>query len=101
MTNVTVGAKALYDIKGALSTSTPGVVVVRPNGVYPDLTPYASAGSVEKYVLQFTPAYVPGTPIELSLAVTTRHGTATLLYTLPPVHPVSTPLLTETSANPA
>ncbi len=95
VTNPVVSAATLTGLTGTLSSSTPGVTVTQAASTYPNLAPGASSAGARRYVLQLSSAYVPGTPVELSLAVNSVQGTATLLYSLPLGKPLPTPLLTE------
>ena len=79
-----------------LSTTTPGVTVTQDQSPYPNMDPGATSVNKKDFVLQTSPSFVPGTPIELTLTVrSSDHGAATLLYTLATGTPVPTTLLTE------
>src|SRR5206468_2063053 len=62
---------------------------------YPSLAPGASAANNTDFILQLSPGFVPGTPIELSLAVSSSLGSTTLLLTQTTGTPVYTTLLSE------
>ena len=84
------------DVSAVLSTTTPGVAVVRARSKYEDIRPGATQTNRSDFVLRIDPAFVPGTTIELALQVS--HGDAapaTLLQSVFTGTPHATPLLTE------
>jgi hypothetical protein len=88
-------AGAVTGISAAILISTTGVSVVQATSAYPDIAPGATAQNSSDFVLQISPQFTPGTPIELTLAITTVQGPATLLLTLQTGTPVHTTLLSE------
>jgi hypothetical protein len=79
-----------------LSTTTPGVTVTQDQSPYPNMNPGDTSVNKKDFVLQTSPSFVHGTPIELSLDVrSSDHGATTLLYTLFTGTPVTTTLLSE------
>jgi hypothetical protein len=87
---------AATGITATLSTATAGVTVVQPSSAYPTIAPGANALNLSDFVLQVSPAFVPGTPIEATLNVVSNQGTATLALTQQAGTPVYTTLLNET-----
>jgi hypothetical protein len=83
-------------ISATLFTSTGGVIATQAVSAYSDLAPGASATNSTDFVLQLASSFVPGTSIELSLAVTTAQGSTTFLLTQETGTPVYTTLLSET-----
>jgi len=77
-------------VSGALTTSTANVTVLTGASAYADVATLGSSSNATAYKLKLTPSFVPGTSIELSLAVTTAQGPATLLYTIKTGKPVTT-----------
>ncbi|HLW98829.1 MAG TPA: S8 family serine peptidase [Candidatus Acidoferrales bacterium] len=72
----TTGVNAATGISAVLTTTTPGVTVTQPNATsFPDMPAGATGGSNQS-PLSFTLAsnFVPGTPIEFSLALTYTGG---------------------------
>lgn len=95
VTNPVTSAATLTGLTGTLSSLTPGVTVTKATTTYASLAPGASSKGQDHYVLQLSSAYVPGTPVELSLAVRGNQGATALLYSLPLGTPKATTLLTE------
>jgi hypothetical protein len=90
-----LSATTLTGVAGTLSTTTPGVIVSQAVSAYPALLPGATAANATPYVLQISPAFAPGTPIQLTLSVATAQGPATLRLTRTTGTPVYTTLLSE------
>jgi hypothetical protein len=88
-------AGTVSGISATLSTTTPGVTVTQATSAYPNLAPGASAANSTSFVLQVSSGFAPGTPIELSLNVSTAQGNTTLLVTQQTGTPVYTTLLSE------
>jgi hypothetical protein len=79
-----------------LSSSTPGVTVSQAQSPYPNMQPGDTSTNTKDFVLQISPSFVPGTPIELSLSVRSNlHGDATLLHTLFTGTPAPTTIFSE------
>lgn len=91
-----LSAGTVGGISATLSTTTPGVTVTQAVSAYPAISPGATATNATDFVLRISSAFVPGTPIQLSLAVTSAGGSATVLLTLQSGTPVYTTLLNET-----
>jgi hypothetical protein len=83
-------------IFATLFTSTPGVTITQSSSAYPDLAAGASNLNTTDFILQLSPGFAPGTPIELALAVSSGLGSTTLLLTQATGTPVYTTLLNET-----
>ena len=89
-------ARKVDGVNAILSTTTPGVAVVRARSKYEDIAPGATQTNRSDFLLRIDPAFVPGTTIELALNV--GHGDdaqATLLQSVFAGTPHATPLLTE------
>jgi hypothetical protein len=97
VTNPVSGARTLHGIGARLSTTTAGVRVHADDEAhYPNLAPGTAATSDHDFVLDVSPSFVPGTPIELTLTVHgDEDGSATLLYTQFTGTPQATTLLAE------
>jgi len=77
-----LSAVSLHDVEGRLSTTTAGVTVREDEAHYGSIAAGATATNSHDFVLQISPSFVPGTPIELTLeAQGDEDGSATLLYT--------------------
>lgn len=96
-------ANFIETITGRISCSTPGVTVLSANSSFPNLAPGASANNGTYFILRLAPTFVPGTKLELSLAVrTATDGDTTLKFQLNTGTPQPTVLLAEnfdTTAN--
>ena len=83
-------------VNAVLSTTTPGVSVVRARSKYEDIRPGRTQVNRNDFVLHLDPAFVSGTTIELALQV--GHGDdaqTTLLQSVFTGTPSVTPLLSE------
>jgi hypothetical protein len=90
-----LNAGTMSSISATLSTTTAGVTVTQTTSTYPDIVPGASAVNGTDFILQLSSTFVPGTSIELSLAVSSTQGSTTLLLTQPTGTPVYASLLSE------
>ena len=82
VTNPVVGAGAVTDVVGTLTSSTPGVTFPEAVRSYGAIPAGATASSSAPFVIQ-VPGYLPsGTKVELKLALTTANGTTTLPFEL-------------------
>ena len=89
-------ARKVDGVTGVLSTTTPGVSVVRARAKYEDIRPGGTQTNRTDFVLRIDPAFVAGTTIELVLNVGhDDDGQATLLQSVFTGTPHATPLLTE------
>ncbi len=88
-------ASIVSAIIGVLSSTTPGVTVTQGSSSYGSLNPGSSGQNTSDYILTLSSAFVPGTPIELQLAVNSSAGSTKLLYTLPSGTVLKTTLLSE------
>jgi len=90
-----LSASSVTGISATLSTTCPDATI--PDGVssYPAAAAGASVENVSPFVLHLAPAFVPGTPLELTLEVASDQGTASLPFTLATGTPIFTPVLVE------
>ncbi len=68
------GAAIATNTQGVLSTSAPGVTVTTANANFGSITPGFGANSLTPFVIQTAPTFVPGSPINFSLALTSTEG---------------------------
>ncbi len=91
-----ISAKSINGLRAWLKSSTPGVHVLLPWGVYPKLSPGESGSNLFPYLLRVDNSFVPGTEIELELHVWgPRFRTAVLHHTLFTGTPQTTTLFAE------
>ncbi len=90
-----LNAAAVSSVSAILSTTAPGVSLVQPGSSYPNIAVGANAINLSGYIVQISPAFAAGTPIEFSLAITTAQGSATVLFTQQTGTAVYTTLLNE------
>jgi hypothetical protein len=91
-----LNAHVVHDVDAVLATFTPGVSIGDSRGEYEKIRPGETEVNKESFVLHISPAFAPGTPIELALRVGgEEHGHATLLHTLFTGTPKVTTLLNE------
>ena len=90
-----LNASMIVGISGTLSSVTPGVTILQAVSTYPDLAPGITGTNAIGYQLQLSPSFAAGTPIELSLTVSSTEGEISLPFTLQTGTPVYTTLLLE------
>jgi hypothetical protein len=78
-----VGCHVASGVTGNLSTGTPNVVVVDPNTTYPNIDENATGTNSPNFQLSTAPGFSCGTPVDLSLAVSSANGSGTLPISLP------------------
>jgi hypothetical protein len=83
-------------VSGTLTSATPNVSIITGNSGYPDVPTLGSSTNSTPFKIKLAPGFVPGTSIELSLAITTAGGNTTLLYTLPTGQAQVTPIYSAT-----
>jgi hypothetical protein len=101
--NYTLNALSRDDaenVTAVLASSTPGVQILQPIGIYGKIAAGATKASTLDYLVRLASSFDPGTPIELRLVATGRFGgsrprSATLRHTLFTGTPLETVLLTE------
>ncbi len=84
--NVTVrnvGCHAATGVTANLSTSTSNVVVRDPNTTYPSFNENATATNAVPFQLSTSAAFTCGTPVAVSLALSSANGSGTLPISLP------------------
>jgi hypothetical protein len=91
-----INARSIHAVLAVASTTTPGVTVEQPLGVYGSLTPGQTRDNLFAYRLRLAPEFVAGTPIELSLRVLGSTGLPrTLLATVQTTAPVAQTVFAE------
>ena len=91
-----LNAHEVDDVNAVLSTTTPGVSIVRARARYEEIAPGDTRVNRRDFVFAVGPTFAPGTPIELALRVGgEEHGQTTLLHTLFTGTPHATTLLSE------
>ncbi|WP_437970440.1 hypothetical protein WMF04_14615 [Sorangium sp. So ce260] len=76
--NPVSGRTTLSEITATLATETPSVTVVRASATYPDIEPLRVAASDAPFLLTTARDFAPGSPIELTLTVSSAQGTIEL-----------------------
>lgn len=71
---------AFTNVKATLSTSTPGVTMIVGATDYPNIAYGATSTNTTPLKIRLGSAFVPGTPIDLKLHVTSAQGSTDLLY---------------------
>ena len=87
VTNPTLNPGVITGIVATLSTTTPTVTVVQGTSGYPSIAPGATATNDTDFIVQLSPAYVRGTPLDLVLNVSSNQGLTVLRFT----HSTGTP----------
>jgi hypothetical protein len=78
-----LGQGTVTAVNATLSTSTPGVAITQPASTYPNVSPGAVVTNATSFQIVTTPAFVCGTPVVVSLALTSAGGFYTVDFTLP------------------
>jgi hypothetical protein len=68
---------------GTLTTSTPNVTITQATSAYPNIAPGFTQNPIAKFGLSTSPSFVCGTPIALTLTVTSSHGTDVFNFSVP------------------
>ncbi len=79
-----VGTLTASHVSAALSSTTPGITVAQGVSAYPDVAPGTSASNLLSFKISSSPAYVCGSPVILTLALSYDGGAGTLSFS-PPV----------------
>ena len=80
--NPNASATTFTGITATLSAATPGVSVLVADAMYPDLVPLATGTNFLPFELAIDPGFVPGTDIDLVLAVSSGGASIDLPLTL-------------------
>lgn len=78
LANPISGRTTVSRITATLSTETPSVTIVRASALYPDIEPLRTVAGDAPFVLRTARDFVPGTPIDLTLTVSSAQGTVEL-----------------------
>src|SRR5207244_11830808 len=81
ITNPILQPTVITGIVATLSTAMPAVTIVQGTSGYPSIAPGASASNDRDLIIQLSPSYARGTPLDLVLNVTSNQGTTVLLFT--------------------
>ena len=88
-------AAPISGISATLSSPTNGVSIRQGTSAYPALAPGATAPNLTPFVIDIGATFAAGTRIELTLYVTTDHGSTVLSSMQATGSPIATTLLTE------
>lgn len=78
-----VGCLMGSNISGTLSTSTPGVMITNPTSLYPDTPVDGASSNPVGYLINTSPSFVCGTPINFTMMVGFNGGTGTIAFAVP------------------
>jgi uncharacterized repeat protein (TIGR01451 family) len=81
VTNPISNPGVITGIVATLSATTSTVSIVQGVSGYPSMAPGASATNDTDFIVQLASSYVPGTPLDLVLNVTSNQGSTILLFT--------------------
>ena len=81
VTNPILQPTVITGIVATLSTAMPAVTIVQGTSGYPSIAPGASGSNDRDFIIQLSPSYARGTPLDLVLNVTSNQGTTVLLFT--------------------
>ncbi len=88
-------AASVTGVSATLSTTTPGVNIVRPTSAYTTIGAGSTVNNTAKFVAKVAPNFVPGTPIVYTLNVTSSQGNATFIGTFQTGTPSGTVIFSE------
>jgi hypothetical protein len=91
-----LNAATVVGISASLATTAAGVTIVQGSSAYPDAAAGATVTDSTPFRLQLASSFPIGTPIPLTLNVSTTEGSTALALTLKTGTPVYTTLLSET-----
>lgn len=80
VTNPATSPATHTGVTGTLSTTTPGVTLLRSMVSYANIAAGATVPNTLEYVFQVSPGFVPGTPIDFNLAISTGQGSGSLAF---------------------
>jgi uncharacterized repeat protein (TIGR01451 family) len=78
--NVTLanfGGAAATTVRATLSSTTPGVSIAQPAGVYPDMQPGSYGTNIAPFKISTSPAFICGTPIDFTLVAKCSQSSTT------------------------
>jgi hypothetical protein len=81
VTNPISGAATLSGVIGTLSTTTPAVSIMSGVASYPNVAPGTTQSQAAPYLVQIDQSFVPGTPIEFALTISTSQGSKVVRFT--------------------
>ncbi len=90
-----LNAASVTGVSATLSSTTPGVTIVRGSSTYPDIAAGSTSSNGSKFVARVASNFVPGTPIAYTLNVTTSQGNTSFTGTLPTGTPKGTTIFSE------
>jgi hypothetical protein len=76
--NATVGAATITGISATLTSNTPGVTVTSATSSYPNIATLATQSNTTPFTISTADTFLAGTPIDLTLDVTSDQGTTSL-----------------------
>ena len=77
------GASQATAVQASLSTTTPGVAIAQRTASYPNIAAAATGTNLTSFEISTAPTFACGTPISLTLVVTSAQNTSTLKFVLP------------------
>jgi len=95
VTNPATTPATYTSVSGTLSTTTPGVTLLRPTASYSSIAPGTTVANAVEYVFQVSPSYTPGTPIDFNLAISTQQGSGSIAFYRNTGTPVATTIFAE------
>ncbi len=76
------GVRTATTVNATLTTSTPVVTITQPTASYPNVPPNFFATNSMPFQISTSPAFVCGTPVDLSLALSYAEGSTTVTLAL-------------------
>ena len=94
-TNSIANPTTYTTVTATLSTTNAGVQISVPSEAYSNVAPGSTVSNAAQFVVSLDPAFVVGTTIEFSLAVSTAQGSTTLLFAQRTGTPIATTIFSE------
>jgi len=80
-TNANSNPLTITGIVATLSATTSNVTVIQGTSGYPSIDPGAFGTNDRDFIIQLSPSYIPGTPLDLVLNITSNQGSTVLFLT--------------------
>lgn len=78
--------------QGVLTTTTPNVTVTSPNASFGTISPGSLNSNATPFVIQTSPSFLAGIPLDFSLALTAAEGNWVQTFSLPSGSPANAPV---------
>ena len=77
------GSATATSVQATLATTTPGVAIAQKTSSFPDIAANGTGTNLTSFQISTSPTFACGTPISLTLVVTSAQNTSTIRFVLP------------------